>query len=146
MRQTKANIYLGNSRIIISTADADCRQTFEKEFIESPEYDNENAFVILNDVTIKGESFIDFVQDGNQIGVLLPIVGGLEISDFKGEITYLTAGEIIVFSDFVKLKIRNPYPIELVNFLELRFEQKNLMKMKTQRHLPRDFQDYNYLI
>jgi quercetin 2,3-dioxygenase len=77
----------------------------------------------LNDETLAArQSFEAEIMDNTDI-LIVPIVGGLEITDSEGLHDFVSVGEVQLLSlgGNMSYEIINPYNTELINFLQIRF-------------------------
>jgi hypothetical protein len=65
--------------------------------------------------------------------ILLPIVGAIEMDTWKGDVRYVNSGEslrLIVKPDD-PVEITNPYPVQAINYLQIRLLSGNLTSQNT---------------
>jgi redox-sensitive bicupin YhaK (pirin superfamily) len=78
---------------------------------------------VLNDDTLAGGKNISMTVETDSVIVLIPVVGTITYSDSAGYASYISAGECQLYTapKDATIQIANPYPDELVNFLQIWF-------------------------
>lgn len=76
---------------------------------------------VFNDDTLAAEKSLRMQIDENTEVILLPLVGAIEYRNSLGEAGFVEAGQVQIFSatQGMEYEIANPYPDELVNFLQI---------------------------
>jgi redox-sensitive bicupin YhaK (pirin superfamily) len=78
---------------------------------------------VLNDDTLAGGKSISMTVETDSVIVLIPVVGTVAYTDSAGHASYISAGECQLYATTkgTTIQIGNPYPDELVNFLQIWF-------------------------
>jgi redox-sensitive bicupin YhaK (pirin superfamily) len=76
---------------------------------------------VLNDDTLAGGKNISMTVEADSVIVLIPVVGAIAYTDNAGHATSVSAGECQLYATpkGTTIQISNPYPDELVNFLQI---------------------------
>ncbi|MCP1381709.1 pirin family protein [Runella salmonicolor] len=76
---------------------------------------------VFNDDTLAAQKSLKMQVDENTEVILMPLVGAIEYRDSLGETGFVEAGQVRIFSAArgMEYEITNPYPDELVNFLQI---------------------------
>jgi len=76
---------------------------------------------VFNDDTLAASKSLKMQVDENTEVILLPLVGAIEYRNSLGEAGFVEAGQVQIFSatQGMEYEITNPYPDELVNFLQI---------------------------
>ncbi|RDB07477.1 pirin family protein [Runella aurantiaca] len=76
---------------------------------------------VFNDDTLAAEKSLKMQVDENTEVILLPLVGAIEYRNSLGDTGFVEAGQVQILSAAkgMEYEITNPYPDELVNFLQI---------------------------
>jgi quercetin 2,3-dioxygenase len=113
----EARIFLANQRACTEFT------SFRRFATFSEEKDAFGALYALNDETLAArQSFEAEIRENTDI-LIVPIVGGLEITNSEGLHDFLSVGEVQLLSlgENMSYDITNPYDTDLINFLQIRF-------------------------
>jgi hypothetical protein len=83
---------------------------------------------VFNDETLGAQKSINYSLDENQIIVLIPLVGAIELN-IEHTTDFIDVNQIRIFSleKGESFSILNPYENDLVNFLQIRFSFGNII-------------------
>ncbi|MCW3110957.1 MAG: pirin [Segetibacter sp.] len=121
-QQSKAKMFLAEER---GCNETDLYRTyntfnFENYFNEHKQpFDN---LYVLNDQTLAPGHILNINIKESSVIYLLPVVGALSCKDSHANETIANAGQLLVciMDNSTSLEVSNPYPDQLINFLELR--------------------------
>ena len=122
--QTEAQIYLESQRENIQSEGFRSFQTFNSRTYKKDGREAIGTLFAFDDQTLAPEAAcIIEVDDLTEI-ILIPLVGGIELTTESEEANYINSGETFHFLAKPKNKyqIINPYPAATINYLQIRFK------------------------
>jgi len=126
LAQTPSQIFQSALRGKTESSIYSCFSTFNYLNYQEESRKPFGQLTVLNDETLAPQESMTYSVEANQTIVLIPLVGAI---DFKTENTteFITVNQVQLFSaeEETTFSISNPYKIELVNFLQIRFNFKS---------------------
>ena len=133
LTQTEAQIYLESQRRNIQSEGFRSFQTFNSGTYQKEGRGAIGTLVAFDDQTLAPEACcMILVEELTEI-ILIPLVGGIELTTESKEASYINSGETFHFlaKPENKYQIINPYPEATINYLQIRFKPDILKSAKT---------------
>jgi hypothetical protein len=120
--QTQAKIFLSGERGLNEQNGFRSYNTFSSYPNQNIHKESFGSLYLLNDITLAGNKKIILQVEENSNIILLPVVGAITCRDSNGKDTLIEPGQIQIYTvpENSTIEIRNPYKLELVNFLQIR--------------------------
>ncbi|CAG5010288.1 hypothetical protein DYBT9275_04683 [Dyadobacter sp. CECT 9275] len=122
LTQTEAQIYLADLRGVTRWDGVRSLHTFNFNGYQSEGRDPFGQLLAFNEETIEAGKCLGISTEKPVDILLIPTVGGLELTDSAGESVFVGAGETFSFLAFPEsnLTVHNPYPSETIQYLQIR--------------------------
>lgn len=136
LSQIPSQIFKSNLRGNLVTKNYQCFSVFNYLNYQEESRMAFGNLSVFNDETIASKEEINYKITKNQIVVLLPLVGGIEVKE-SSKVEFISLNSIKIFSIEAgkTFTITNPYETDLVNFLQLRFNENSLLFQNIEFHL-----------
>ena len=126
LAQTPSQIFQSALRGKIESSMYSCLSTFNYLNYQEESRTPFRQLSVLNDETLAPKKHVDYFVETNQTIVLIPLVGAIDLK-LENSDEFITVNQVHIFSIEKEstFSISNPYEIELVNFLQIRFNSKS---------------------
>lgn len=146
--QTEATIFLSDQRGCSQTDWFRSFHCFNFGAYQSEQRAPFGRLRVFNDDTLAAEKNLKMQLEENTDVILLPLVGAVEYHNSLGKSGFLEAGQVQVFlaEQGMEYELINPYPEELVNFLQICVKNDTPDFTPTLRQMSFDFGQKNQLL
>lgn len=129
--QNPSQIFKSENRGTITTAQYKCLSVFNYLTFQDKSREAFHELKIFNDETLASKETTSYISLQDEIVVLLPLVGSIELNSIKTS-EIIEINQLYIFSNKnnSSFSVSNPYDDELVNFLQIRFTSNTTEKHK----------------
>jgi hypothetical protein len=122
--QIQAQIYTADSRGVSGSETHNCFATFNFEEFQELSRNAFGSLQVFNEIILAPQKSIVRVVKARTNVILLPLFGGFDYKDNKGNEEFLRVDQIrvIAVDDDLSFEVFNPYENENVSYLEINFQ------------------------